>query len=256
MIATSTHKPIVLLTIINNSVYLSELKVRLKVMNKISQLTSMLFVASGLFFGLNPSAMAAPVVWTFNLPSTAVASQSPPYASVATLSLTQIGSDVQFFLDPNELNAGASPATSTFVHSIDFVYSGAVLTAANFAYNAGASVDTFSYEVNQNNLDAGYTTQDQHVKVDFFSKNSDGGVRFDFTETSTWTIKDVSLTNFTTTYATSGPKPSPIYGVISLGGFSGGTSNWVAAVPEPETYGMMLVGLALVGFAARRRKNG
>jgi hypothetical protein len=27
----------------------------------------------------------------------------------------------------------------------------------------------------------------------------------------------------------------------------------VAAVPEPETYGMLLAGLGLVGFAARKR---
>jgi PEP-CTERM motif len=29
----------------------------------------------------------------------------------------------------------------------------------------------------------------------------------------------------------------------------------VAAVPEPETYGMMLLGLGLIGFIARRRKT-
>ncbi len=29
----------------------------------------------------------------------------------------------------------------------------------------------------------------------------------------------------------------------------------VTAVPEPETYGMMLVGLGMIGFMARRRKN-
>jgi hypothetical protein len=29
----------------------------------------------------------------------------------------------------------------------------------------------------------------------------------------------------------------------------------VTAVPEPETYGMMLVGLGMMGFMARRRKN-
>jgi hypothetical protein len=35
-------------------------------------------------------------------------------------------------------------------------------------------------------------------------------------------------------------------------GFSGGT---LAAVPEPETYAMLLAGLGLLGFMARRRKN-
>lgn len=31
--------------------------------------------------------------------------------------------------------------------------------------------------------------------------------------------------------------------------------NIAAAVPEPETYAMMLAGLGLIGFASRRRKN-
>ncbi|MYM26426.1 PEPxxWA-CTERM sorting domain-containing protein [Duganella sp. FT135W] len=30
----------------------------------------------------------------------------------------------------------------------------------------------------------------------------------------------------------------------------------IAAVPEPETYAMLLAGLGLVGFAARRRRQG
>lgn len=43
------------------------------------------------------------------------------------------------------------------------------------------------------------------------------------------------------------------------GAFDGQTGNWtmtgtVAAVPEASTYGMMLAGLGLVGFAVRRRK--
>ena len=33
-----------------------------------------------------------------------------------------------------------------------------------------------------------------------------------------------------------------------------GHSDYVATVPEPETYGMMLIGVGLVGIAARRRK--
>lgn len=36
----------------------------------------------------------------------------------------------------------------------------------------------------------------------------------------------------------------------------GGSLTFTAAVPEPETYGMLALGLGLVGFAARRRQSG
>jgi hypothetical protein len=42
---------------------------------------------------------------------------------------------------------------------------------------------------------------------------------------------------------------------VSYGGSYSGILNVVTAVPEPATYGMMLGGLALVGFMARRRKQ-
>jgi hypothetical protein len=55
------------------------------------------------------------------------------------------------------------------------------------------------------------------------------------------------------------------FGSTMFVGFTGGTGGTdadqritsfsVSAVPEPETYAMMLAGLGLVGFAARRRKQ-
>ena len=42
---------------------------------------------------------------------------------------------------------------------------------------------------------------------------------------------------------------------LDSGSYSGNvTFNTVAAIPEPETYALLLAGLAGVGFAARRRK--
>jgi hypothetical protein len=216
------------------------------------------FTVVGLGLVSSSSALAGPTVWIFDLPSTAVASQTPPYPVVATLSLSQVGSDVQFYLDPNELSSGVADASKSFVDQIDFVYSGVALTAGSFVYSSGALVNTFSYETNQNNMDSSYKTQDQHVRV-YFVKNKSGG--FSFNDTSTWAIKDVTLTDFTNTFAKSNSKPSPIYGVISVSPYAltephPTPSNWVAAaVPEPETYAMLLVGLGMMDFLTRRRHN-
>jgi PEP-CTERM motif len=43
--------------------------------------------------------------------------------------------------------------------------------------------------------------------------------------------------------------------VGTAGGSYSGVLNLAPPVPEPETYAMMIAGLGLVGFAARRRKN-
>ena len=44
--------------------------------------------------------------------------------------------------------------------------------------------------------------------------------------------------------------------LVSMTSGSFGANLNVAPVPEPETYGMMLAGLGVLGFLARRRKDG
>jgi hypothetical protein len=215
------------------------------------------------------TALASPtsVTWSFDLPSTSVDSQSPPYPTVATMELTQVGSDVQFVLNPNEASPGVADPATSFVDKVDFVYSGSALLSSSFSYGSGAAIQSFSYLTNPN-MDSGYTANDQHVMVDFFdnapSKDS-ADTRFSFNDFSSWTIKNVSLADFTATFATSTPKPSPISGILSVSPYALTSihptpSNWVTGVaispvPEPETYGMLLTGLGLVGFISRRRKN-
>ena len=223
-------------------------------------------IAATLLFS---SASQASAVWTFDLPATS--SFSGSYPTVATLTLTQVGTGVQFLLDPNQTSPGAADPSKSFVNEIEYVYQGRALTSSDFTLNSGAMVKFgkgFTYETGTS-MDAGYKAEDQYIQVAFVTNAPKKGKvdqRFSFNQTSTWTIANVNLTDFTGTSATtSSNKPTPIYGVISvspytLTGFGSTPSNWVAlapvvsAVPEPETYAMLLAGLGLVGFTARRRK--
>jgi hypothetical protein len=45
------------------------------------------------------------------------------------------------------------------------------------------------------------------------------------------------------------------YNMTGTNDFSFGGTVSAAPIPEPETYAMLLVGLGMLGFAARRRKQ-
>lgn len=60
-----------------------------------------------------------------------------------------------------------------------------------------------------------------------------------------WNALNSSVFNITTSVPV-----NPVTGTSNLSNYRAFTS----AVPEPETYGMLLAGLGLVGFLARRRK--
>jgi hypothetical protein len=181
------------------------------------------------------------------------------------LTLTETLGGVQFVLDPNESNPGYG--ANSFINQVFYVYNtstGPALTAGNineagsppqiagsFSWDGGNPINQFSLPNGQ--TEAGYSPL--IVQVEFPTKNSDGELRFRPTETSTWTVLGTRLTDFTSASASANSKPSPVFGVLSLSGFSGDSSNWVAQVPEPESYAMMLVGIVVLAGQMLRTRS-
>ncbi|GJJ02764.1 hypothetical protein RugamoR64_33020 [Duganella rhizosphaerae] len=73
---------------------------------------------------------------------------------------------------------------------------------------------------------------------------ANGNGRFTDGETATWIFKNTTLGDF-----------SAFQLHVNALTANGGSVKFtqLSAVPEPETYGMLLAGLGLIGFAARRR---
>jgi hypothetical protein len=75
---------------------------------------------------------------------------------------------------------------------------------------------------------------------------------------SVYTLTDTGLTaNSFNSLSVPAPNGGGYLGAIKVQGYGKGNSAWIAAapVPEPKSYAMLLAGLGLVGFSARRRMN-
>jgi opacity protein-like surface antigen len=124
--------------------------------------------------------------------------------------------------------------------------------------SAGAFVDTFTFTPTVAGMLEGslVTTSSGPATNINFTSATINGIAFNFSP-----IGDNEW-GFTGVHFSSGPLVLKLFGVAgpdvtagsSITASYGGTLN-VSAVPEPETWAMMLGGLGLVGFMARRRKK-
>jgi PEP-CTERM motif len=169
----------------------------------------------------------------------------------ATLLLTETAAGVNFTLTPDwAATAGGR------VDQLQFAY----MTGTTFSYVDGAGPDA-SFATGVGAIDSGYNTT-ALVTMQWPSASNSPNY-FDAADiSSSWSLNGVGvdLFDFTVLATATSTKPSPGFGVISMPG--AGPSNWVASsatittpVPEPQAYALMLAGLVLVGWAARRRKN-
>lgn len=228
-------------------------------------ISSLLIAPTALFAS---SAMAATVIWEFNLPATAIASQTPPYPSAATLTLVDTVNGVQFTLDPNEANPGY--AANSTVDALNIAFTAAAdLSSSAYQSISGpvANADTFG---NTNNplvavvpppasamqMDSSYTSANGQLSLTW--NNPD----FNVTDISVWTISGTTIADNFSILATSNSNPSPTFGIfsvspISLEGITPTPSNWVTGPTEvPIPTSLLLFGSGLLGMLGiARRKN-
>jgi hypothetical protein len=236
---------------------------------KMNKLVAALVAASAMSMTAAPAFASVGDVATFNFEFPATASGSGSYPLVASLLITETATGVDFTLTPNWSNAGgAGFNSSSHIERLDLVYGGPsnatftsllgpVIAAGDFEYHSGS------------NMDAGYQSNAHHMTIEWNTSASSVN-RFDSDwASSSWSVNSVGLDHVELTsfadslHATHSSKnfPQPIDGIISvtayhIDGLHPDTSNWVSPAPEPETYAMFMAGLGLMGFMARRRKNG
>jgi hypothetical protein len=141
----------------------------------------------------------------------------------------------------------------------NFTYSGGSATGSpTLLGGASGNAATTAYFNNSSTFQELYQSFTPGTTFSFnvaLTANSDGVTPDSFV----FTILDNNLFNIPTTGVGDSLmqvniSPTSVQIGAGLGDFSGVTVN-VAAIPEPQTYALFMVGLGLVGFAAARRKQ-
>ncbi|MFZ4479310.1 MAG: PEPxxWA-CTERM sorting domain-containing protein [Rhodoferax sp.] len=197
-----------------------------------------------LLVSLFPGFAAAQTV--YSLDNTAVgAFDTGPFGSVT---LTQSSNNVLVSVAlRSDLNFVDTGSHSIFSFNLGGASSSNDITGISFASGLGAS---FSVASNATNSPFGTFTYGINCDENCKKGGSGGG----YVDPLNFTVLQASIADFRQ-LSSGGTSAYFAADVINLSGNTGTIGATVAAVPEPESYAMMLGGLGLIGFVARRRQR-